>query len=218
MKTDKQLQKDVIDELKWEPTTRSAEIGVAARDGVVTLSGPVRSYAQKHAAVRAAERVAGVRAVADETEVELPGEHKRTDTDIAHAAVNALRWDIEVPNDTIKLAVDDGWVTLEGEVEWQYQKTAAERDVRYLTGVTGIDNKIAIKPQHVSAYDVSQRIKDALRRNAELEAEQITVEAKDGKVTLRGRVRSWSERRDAQRAAWGAPGVSSVSDEITVGA
>jgi osmotically-inducible protein OsmY len=218
MKTDKQLQKDVIDELKWEPTTGSAEIGVAARDGVVTLSGPIRSYAQQYAAVRAAERVAGVKAVADQMDVELPGEHKRTDTDIAHAAVNALRWDIEVPNDTIKLAVDDGWVTLEGEVEWQYQKTAAERDVRYLTGVTGIHNKIAVKPQHVSAYDVSQRIKDALRRNAELEAEQITVEAKDGKVTLRGRVRSWSERRDAQRAAWGAPGVSSVSDEITVGA
>ena len=217
MKTDKQLQMDVINELAWDPRVTEKEIGVAARDGVVTLTGSVASCAQKHAAVQAAGRVGGVKGIADELEVELPGDHRRTDADIAHAAVSALRWDVEVPSDRVTVRVEGGRVTLEGDVEWQYQKTAAERDVRSLTGVQGVTNLIAVRPHPVSTAAVAQRIKDALRRNAELDAERITVEANDGRVTLRGQVRSWVERHDAEHAAWGAPGVSHVEDRITVG-
>jgi len=216
MKTDFQLQLDVLDELKFEPSVRDSEIGVAVKDGVVTLSGLVNSYAEKYSAERTAERVIGVRAVADELEVKLPGSHQRTDTELAHAVANALRWDIQVPDDRIKAAVDAGWVELDGEVEWQYQKWAADSAVRNLMGVKGVANLIKVKPKKVSTYEVSQKIKDSLRRHAETDADKIIIEAKDGQITLRGTVSSFAERRDAEHAAWRAPGVTNVEDFIAV--
>lgn len=216
MKTDLQLQRDVLDELKFEPSIREAEIGIAAKDGVVTLTGFVDSYVEKFSAERTAERVSGVKAVADEIKVKLPGLYQRSDTDIAHTVVNALRLDIQVPDDRLKAAVDDGWIDLEGQVEWQYQKRAAEGAVRNLTGVKGVTNLITVKPKNVSTYEVGQKIKDSLRRHAERDADKITIEAKDGRVTLRGTVSSFAERQDAERAAWQAPGVTNVDDMIAV--
>ena len=216
MKTDSQLQRDVFEELRWDPRIREAEISIAVKDGVVTLSGFVDSYAQRNAAERAVERINGVKAVAEELQVRIPGSLHRSDTDIAHHAVAALEWDVEVPDDKIRVKVDNGRITLEGEADWQYQRLAAERAVRYLTGVKGVTNQIRIAPR-VSSYDVSQRIKDALRRSAESDAQKIEVEAKDGRVTLRGSVHSWADRAEAERAAWGAQGVTEVDDRITVG-
>lgn len=216
MKTDLQLQRDVLDELKFEPSIREMEIGVSAKEGVVTLTGFVDSYAEKFAAERTAERVNGVKAVADEIHVKLPGLYQRNDTDIAHAVVNALRWDVQVPDDRIKATVEDGWIHLDGEVEWQYQKWAAEGAVRNLTGVKGVTNVISVKPKKVSTYEVSEKIKNSLRRHAERDADKIVVEAKDGQVTLRGTVSSFAERQDAERAAWQAPGVTKVNDFLFV--
>lgn len=216
MKTDTQLQRDVQAELSWEPSVRDAEIGVAAKDGVVTLSGYVDTFAEKYLAERAAERVSGVKAIADDLKVKLPTAFQRPDTEIAHAVVNALRSDIQVPDDKVKAKVEDGWVTLEGDVEWQYQKNAAERAVRYLRGVVGVSNHIMLKPKRVSTVEVSTKIREALRRNAELDAERIIVEAADGQVTLKGWVRSYAERQDAERAAWAAPGVTRVDDKISI--
>ena len=154
MKTDSQLQRDVIDELKWDPRVREAEIGVAAKDGVVTLTGFVDSYAQRTCAERAVERVGGVRVIAEELKVRLPGAFQRTDTDVAHAVANAMRWDIEVPDERIKARVENGWVWLDGDVDWQYQRQAAERAVRYLTGVKGVTNAVRLTPR-ASTYDVT---------------------------------------------------------------
>ena len=214
-KSDSQLQSDVQDEMIWDPSIGRSEIGVACSGGVVTLSGQVDSYAKKFAAVKAAERVTGVHAVADELKVHLPYSSVRTDTDIAHAVADALRWDIEVPDEKIKARVDEGWVWLDGEVEWEYQKSAAERAVRYLTGVKGVSNNVGIK-KAVWAPDVKNRIVNALKRNAAIDASQISVTAMDGRVTLRGNVHSWSARSDAERAAWSAPGVTVVQDELSV--
>jgi osmotically-inducible protein OsmY len=217
IRDDTQLQREIIDELNWDPAVKGAEIGVAVRKGVATLSGHVDSYARKYAAERAAERVSGVRALADNVKVKLPMSHSRTDTEIAHAAIAALDWDVEVPDKAITLRVEDGSVFLEGSVEWQYQKLAAERDVRYLMGVRAVANMIKVEPKKASSVDVERRITDALRRGAEKDAAGITVEASDGRVTLRGHVRSWNERADAERAAWGAPGVAVVEDRLVVG-
>jgi len=215
MRTDMELQKDVAEELKWEPRLKEDEIGVAVKDGVVTLTGFVPDYAQRRTAARAAERVAGVRAVAQELVVKVPEMFHFTDTDLAHRVVNALAWDVEVPDKKIQAKVEDGWVTLEGTVDWQFQRNAAERAVRYLGGIKGVTNLVTIAPM-ASPYDVAQRIKAALHRTAELEAKRVEVTARDGKVVLTGSVRSWPERADIERAAWSAAGVMSVDDRLAV--
>jgi osmotically-inducible protein OsmY len=214
---DLELKKNVETELNYEPSINAAEIGVAAKSGVVTLTGNVSSFWQKVAAERAAMRVAGVRAVVNELEVHLPGSSERTDEDIARAAVNSLNWSISVPTDRIKVSVSKGWVTLEGEVSWQFQKTAAENAIKNLIGVRGISNLITVKPQ-VSKGEVKAAIEAALKRSAEVDANHITVETQGDKVILRGTVRSWMERQEAERAAWSAPGVRSVENRIMIGA
>ncbi len=215
MKSDEQLQHDLFEEMRWDPQVQDAEIGVAVKEGVITLTGSVNSYAQKLAVVRLTERVGGVLAVADDLKVRPPGATRRTDAEIVHAAVKTLVWDTEVPDDMVSVAVDNGWITLTGSVPWKFQSECAERSVRFLTGVRGVTNQIVVTPV-VSASEVRAKIEQALRRSAELDAKRITVEATGGKVTLTGTVRSWSERRDAERAAWAAPGVRQVEDCILV--
>ncbi len=214
MKTDSELQLDVVDELRWEPGVDATEIGTTVKDGVVTLTGTVDSFAEKWAAEAAVKRVYGVKALAVELEVKLPSESKRTDADIAKAAENALKWDISVP-DGIKVTAEKGFLTLEGQVDWEYQRSAAERAVQCLTGVTGVDNEITIKPT-VAPTGIKEKIEAALERDAILDAEQINVQVDGGKVTLSGCVSSWAERDEAECAAWAAPGVNEVKDCIMV--
>jgi osmotically-inducible protein OsmY len=216
MKTDMQLHKDVVAELIWDPRVAEKEIGVAVKDGVVTLTGTVTSYAEKWAAERAVESVAGVMAVANDVTVKFPSDMTHSDTDIAHKVVDALAWDIQVPDDKIKASVTNGWVTLQGKVEWNYQRDAAARAVRYLAGVRGLTNDITVTPKPVSTFDVSRSIKEALERRADRTAERITVQAVNGIVTLTGTVASYGDRRAAEGAAWSAPGVKEVHDELSV--
>ncbi len=217
-KANTQLQEDVLQELKYEPSVDASDIGVTAKDGIVSLTGNVKNYAEKDAAVHAAQRVAGVRAVADEMKVNLPSTHVRNDQDIAKAALNALEWDVWVPSKQIRVKVDDGWITLEGEVDYKYQQDAAENAVRNLIGVTGVANLINLKKPSVKYFEVKNTIENALRRAAELDAQRIRVEVDGDKVVLRGDVRSWAERNEAERAAWSAPGVGSVEDDLVVAA
>lgn len=216
MRTDHELQHDVIAELEWQPSLREEEIGVAVKAGVVTLSGTVSNYARKFEAEKAAEKVHGVKAVAIDLVVKLGNPFVRSDSDIAHAAIQALKWDIDVPDDKLKLRVEDGRVLLEGEVEWQYQRAAAERAIRYLYGVKSVSNVISVKPTRISSMDISKKIKEAFKRSADVDSSKISVESKDGTVVLKGSVRSWAERRDAENAAWAAPGVTQVDDRLAV--
>jgi len=215
MNTDTDLRQDIIDELVWEPSIDAAAIGVAVEDGVVTLSGHVPSYAEKWAAEHVAKRVAGVRAVADDIMVRLPGMSVRSDSDIARAALNALEWDVWVPEARVTVTVSDGWITLEGTVDTQHQRLAAQRAVRALTGVKGVTNLITVTPT-VQPADVTTKITGAFQRSAVLDARQIQVETHGAKVVLRGNVRTWAERTTAERAAWAAPGVAEVDNQIAV--
>jgi osmotically-inducible protein OsmY len=216
--TDRELQRHVEDALAWEPSVDAADIGVSVDNGVVTLRGDVSTYAAKNAAERVALRVYGIKAVANDLNVRLATEYERTDTEVAQAVVNALQWNATVPSNRVTVAVRDGWVTLNGTLNWQYQKEAAARAVRDLTGVRGVTNSIVIQvpaPQ-VKTEDVRAKIEAAFRRSAEIDARRITVTAQEGKVTLIGNVRSWAERQEAERAAWAAPGVTEVTDRISI--
>jgi len=216
MKGDLKLRKDVLDELTAEPSVHAAQIAVTVNDGIVTLGGDVDSYAEKWAAERAVKRVAGVKGYAEEIHVKLPGPFERTDADIARAAVNALQWNVSVPSERVTVMVQNGCVTLEGEVSWQYQREAAHDAVRQLAGVKWVDDEIVVKPG-VSPSEVKTRIENAFTRNALLEAGGISVGVEGAEVTLKGTVRSWVERDEAERAAWAIPGVALVDNHLAIG-
>lgn len=213
MKDDNELREDVEAELEWEPSIDERRIGVAVVDGVVTLTGEVSSLTERWNAERAVERVAGVRGIANELEVKSTV--GRSDTDIAEDAADALASNVVVPADRVKVKVRDAWVTLTGEVDWEYERRAAERVVRNIPGVRGISNLITIKPR-VQPTDIKRRLEDTFKRQAAIDASRIRVVASDGEVTLRGSVPTWVERREAEKAAWAAPGVREVHNEITV--
>ncbi|WP_342240006.1 BON domain-containing protein [Inquilinus sp. OTU3971] len=210
------LRRTVLNELAWDPTFDATHIGVAADNGVVTLTGHVTTYAEKLAAERAAQRVTGVRGIAEEIEVRPSYAKKTKDDEIAERAVRILQWDVSVPPGRISVKVEKGWVTLTGSVDWDYQRGAAAADIQKLSGVVGLMNLIKVQPA-VRAADVKQKIEDAFRRNAVLDAGEIRVSAVDGTITLNGRVRNWAERNTAERAAWSAPGVTAVEDHLLVG-
>ncbi|MGZ4778697.1 MAG: BON domain-containing protein [Thermoanaerobaculia bacterium] len=210
---DSTLQHDVLDELEWDPSIDASKIGVSVDSGVVTLTGHVATYAEKIAAEGIAKRMKYVSAVANDIEVNVDG--VRNDTDIATAALDAIRWNAALPKDKVKVMVADGWVTLEGDLDWNYQRRVAFDTIRNLRGVRGVKNNIAVIPK-AKVADVKEKIEAALRRSAELDAKKISVETSDGRVTLRGSVRSWVEHEDAVNAAWAAPGVRNVVDELRV--
>jgi osmotically-inducible protein OsmY len=215
MKSDSEIERDVREELKWDPDLDASDIAVSVKDGVVTLAGFTKSYTDRLEAEIATKRVAGVRAVANDVEVRLPAIDQRPDPDIARDAVAALKAELPISHDRIKVVIKDGWVTLEGGVEWQYQKTTAENAVRRVKGVKGVTNVITVKPK-VEPSELQRKIMDAFKRNAEVDANRITVEANGSEVVLKGTVRSWIEREEAERVAWSAPGVTRVEDRIVV--
>jgi len=215
MRPDADIKRDVEQELKWDPDIDATDIAVAVKDGVVSLTGFVKSYIEKYEAENAAKRVGGVRGIANDIEVRLPSSSQRPDPDIARDAVSAIRNQLPFSSESIRAVVNSGWVTLEGTVEWNYQRELAESAVRRLTGVKGVSNLIQVKPKIITS-EVKQKIEEALKRSALLDASRITVEANGSEVILRGTVRSWAERQDAERAAWAAPGVTKVDNRLTV--
>ena len=215
MRSDSDIKRDVEMELKWDPDISEADIAVAVKDGVVTLTGFVRSYAQKWQAERDAKRVAGVVAVANDIEVRLPAIDQRPDPEIARDAVSALKTQLPYSADRIKVVLNNGWVTLEGELEWNYQKERAEEAVRHIKGVKGVMNMIMLKPR-LSPTEIKRKIEEAFKRSAEIDANRIVVETNGSEVILKGSVRSWAEREEAEREAWRAPGVTKVIDQIEI--
>lgn len=214
-RSDTDIQRDVSNELKWDPSLRDDDVAVAVRDGVVTLAGTVHSYMEKWTAERVASKVKGVKAIVNNLEVNLPSSSQRPDPEIARAAVNALSWNASLPQDRIKVKVERGWVTLEGDVDFYYQREAAERAVRPLWGVKGVTNLITVRAAPAPS-DVKQKIKEALQRGAGFDADRITVEVDGHKAILRGTVRSFAEMRDAERAARNAPGITDVENHLTI--
>lgn len=215
-RTDTQLQTDVLAELEWNPQVHPNEVGVSVEKGIVTLSGRVDSYAKRWAAERAALRVTGVKAVANDLEVRLPFAAERTDADLARAVIDRLAWDVEIPSQGIQVTVSHGWVTLSGQVDYAFQHDAAARAIRHLAGIVGVSNQIMVRQTGPVAGDVKQRIERALVRNAETDADHIKVTVSGSKATLRGTVRSWAERRAAEASARYAPGITEVDDQIIV--
>lgn len=219
MKTDSQIQADILDELRSDVTIAPADIAVAVRDGAVTLSGRVESLVTRNAAVRATQRVAGVRSVADEIRVHLPPDRRLSDEDIAHAVVNALMWDTEVPDKMIKARVHNGWIWLVGEADWRYQRDAAQRAVEHIAGVKGVSNIVRIKKRAeppVAPAELKAQIEHALARNVAVTGRDIHVSVADHSVMLAGRVHSWSERMAAERAAWSAAGITAVDNALEI--
>jgi osmotically-inducible protein OsmY len=215
MRSDAEIERDVKEELTWDPDLDATDIAIKVKDGVVTLAGFVKSYTDKYEAESAAKRVAGVRAVANDIEVRMPSVDERPDPDIARDAVSAIKSQLPISSEHIKVVIKNGWVTLEGQVEWQYQRHTAESAVRRIKGVKGVSNLIQLRPR-AEPTEIRKKIQEAFKRNAEVDANRIMVETNGGEVVLKGTVRSWIEREEAERVAWSAPGVIKVVDQIAV--
>jgi osmotically-inducible protein OsmY len=215
MKTDMQIQKDVMEELRWEPLLDSTDIGVAVKNGIVTLSGLVKNYSSKLAAEKAARRVSGVKAVAEDIQVGISPEFKRTDAEIAESILNALKWHSAIQEEKVKIKVEEGHVKLEGDVEWDYQRTSARNAIENIPGIRSVLNLITVKPR-LSVTDLEKKIQSAFQRSATIDADNIIIEVMGDSVTLRGKVRSMVEKEDAEAAVWNAPGVSHVDNKLEI--